>query len=143
MKNKAEKLRDLLCHAINILDKEFGIDKISEDIVLETDVFDKRSIILCSLMSYEELHVSIWWGYKLQDIPNSPSCHEPLSNLPKNKQVDVLVGGYVERKDGLWLQGDKSKHLYPKYCANSAQKDLEKIPAYKSSKILRTGKFYF
>ena len=80
MKNKAEKLRDLLGYAIEILDKKSDIKTISkEDIVLDTEVCGKRSIILCHPMSFEELQVTVWWGYKLQEIPANASCREPLS----------------------------------------------------------------
>lgn len=142
MKNKTEKLRDLLGHAITALDRYLRIEDIAEPIVLETEVCGKRSIILCNPHTFEELRVSIWWGYKLQEIPKEASCHEPLSRLPKNKILDALVGGWIERKEGLWSQGNKSQMLMSMYCANSAQQDLEKIPIYESDKILRTGKYY-
>lgn len=143
MRNKAEKLRDLLGHAIEILDKKYDVKNINTDIVLETDVCGKRSIILCSPMSFEELQVSVWWGYKLQEIPKDASCQEPLSILPKNKIYDACVGGWIERKEGLWIQGKDPRGLFSKYCSITAETDLVKIPAYNSKKILRTGKFYF
>lgn len=142
MKNKAEKLRDLLGHAIEILDKKYDVKNINTDIVLETDVCGKRSIILCSPMSFEELQVSVWWGYKLQEIPKDASCQEPLSILPKNKIYDACVGGWIERKEGLWIQGKDPKGLFPKYCAQTAELYLSKIPPYKSNKIARTGKYF-
>lgn len=141
MKNKVEKLRDLLGHAINILDSKYSIESITEQIVLESEVCGKRSIILCNPHAFDELHVTIWWGYKLDNIPEDAQCAEPLSTLPKNKIHDARVSGWIERKDGLWLQGKNSYGLSI-YCANSAQGDLERIPVYKPDKISRTGKYY-
>lgn len=142
MKNRVEKLRDLLGHAIEILDKEFDVKDINKDIVLEVEVCGKRSIILCGPRAFEELRVIVWWGYKLSVIPRDVSCSEPLSGLPKNKIADALVGGWVERKDGLWIDGKKLEDFSPHYCARTAEQDLVKIPPYKSNKIARTGKYF-
>lgn len=142
MKNKAEKLRDLLGHAIEIIDKKFDIKNINTDIVLDTEVCGKRSVILCRPITFEEIHVSVWWGYKLPKIPQNASCPTPLSILPKNKILDVLIGGWIERKEGLWIEGKDAKKLSPKYCARTAEQDLSEIPPYKSNKIARTGKYY-
>lgn len=142
MKNKIEKLRDLLGHAIRVLDEQYRIETITEPIVLEAEVCGKRSIILCNPIGHEELRVSVWWGYKLQENPKDASCPKPISRLPKNKILDALVGGWIERKEGLWLQGEREQMLLPHYCANSAQADLERIPIYESNKILRTGKYF-
>lgn len=38
MKNKNEKLRDLLGHAVNVLDKQYNIESITVLIILETEV---------------------------------------------------------------------------------------------------------
>ena len=139
MKNKAEKLRDLLGHAINVLDKRYSIESITEPIVLETEVCGKRSIILCNPHRFDELHITIWWGYKLDTIPEDPRCATPISVLPKNKIHDARVGGWIERKEGLWIQGYSGHELSSKYCSVLAEKDLEKIPIFKSPKIQRTG----
>ena len=139
MKNKAEKLRDLLGHAISVLDTQFNIESIVNPIVLETEVCGKRSIIICIPHQFEELHITIWWGYKLDTIPEETQCSEPLSTLPKNKIHDARVGGWVERKNGLWIQGYGGRELSSKYCSVLAEKDLEKIPVFKSNKIQRTG----
>lgn len=47
MNNKAEKLRDLLGYAANAIDEKYGIENINEEVSMETELFDKRSIILC------------------------------------------------------------------------------------------------
>lgn len=142
MKNKAEKLRDLLGHAINVLDKQCNIESITKPIILETEVCGKRSIIICNPLQFDELHITIWWGYKLDTIPEEPRCSEPLSTLPKNKIHDARVGGWIERKDGFWIQGGSSRSLSPKYCSVLAEKDLEKIPMFTSHRIQRTGVAY-
>lgn len=142
MKNKDEKLRDLLGHAVNVLDERFGIENITEPIIIEADVCGKRSIIICNTHCFEELHITIWWGYKLDKVPENAECADPLSTLPKNKIHDARVGGWIERKDGIWIQGYSDYELSSNYCSVMAKKDLEKIPVFMSQKIQRTGVFY-
>lgn len=142
MKSKAEKLRDLLGHAVEILDEQHSIENITEQVVLEKEVCGKRSIILCCPIAFDELQISVWWGYKPQEIPEDANSKEPTSTLPKNEIVDAMVSGWIERKTGLWIQGKGTEGLFNAYCSRDARQELEVIPKYESAKIKRTGQFY-
>lgn len=139
MINKAEKLRDLLGHAANAIDEKYGIENINEEIFMETELFGKRSFILCTPIGFQELRITVWWGYKLSKVID---CHNILFSGAKNKTTDAMVGGWIERKDGLWLQGVDSKSMVNMYCSRCVQQELDNIPTFESAKIGRTGKFY-
>lgn len=139
MNNKAEKLRDLLGYAANTIDEKYGIENINEEVSMETELFDKRSIILCTPIGFQELRITVWWGYKLS---KAIDCHNILFNGAKNKTVDAMVGGWIERKEGIWIQGVDSKNMVNMYCSRCTQQELDNIPTFVSAKIGRTGKFY-
>lgn len=139
MNNKAEKLRDLLGHAANAIDEKYGIENINEEVSIETVLHGKRAFILCTPIGFQELRITVWWGYKLS---KTIDCHNILFNGAKNKTTDAMVGGWIERKDGIWVQGVDSKSLVNLYCSRCAQQELDKIPTFKSAKIGRTGKYH-
>ena len=53
-----------------------------------------------------------------------------------------MVGGWIERKDGLWIQGVGSTGLNNMYCSRFAQQDLDNIPTFESAKIGRIGEYH-
>lgn len=139
MNSKTEKFRDLLGHAANVIDNKYGIENLNEEVSMETELFGKRSFILCSPIGFQELQLTVWWGYRLSEVINNHTSF-PLGE--KKDAFDAMVGGWIERKDGLWLQGKGVKGLVNAYCSRDAQQDLSEIPTFESAKIGRTGKFY-
>ena len=142
METKYHKKRDLLCHSIEIVSKDNDLLDIKEDGVLQCDLFGKNSIVLWQCMSFDEIRFSVWWGYKCDEMPTNmasmPSTKEEL-----NKYLEVCCSGFLERKDGLWLQGKDQQGLCDCYCAKSAMADLSRIPEYNSSSIKNSVRFYF
>lgn len=55
-------MRDLLCHSIEIVSKDYDLLDIKEDGVLQCDLFGKNSIVLWQCMSFDEIRFSVWWG---------------------------------------------------------------------------------
>lgn len=139
MNSKAEKLRDLLGYATNAIDEKYGIENINEEVSMETELYGKRSFILCTPIGFLELRITVWWGYKLSKVID---CHNILFSGAKNKTTDAMVGGWIERKEGSWVQGVGSRGLVNMYCSRCSQQDLDKIPTFESAKIGRVGKFY-
>ena len=137
METKFHKMRDLLCHSIEIVSKDYNLLDIKDDGVLQCDLFGKNSIVLWQCMSFDEIRFSVWWGYKCDEMPTNmasmPSTKEEL-----NKYLEVCCSGFLERKDGLWLQGKDQQGLCDCYCAKSAMADLSRIPEYNSSSIKKS-----
>ena len=60
METKYHKMRDLLCHSIEIVSKDYDLLDIKEDGVLQCDLFGKNSIVLWQCMSFDEIRFSVW-----------------------------------------------------------------------------------
>lgn len=142
METKFHKMRDLLCHSIEIVSKDYNLLDIKDDGILQCNLFGKNSIVLWQCMSFDEIRFSVWWGYKCDDMPTNMASM-PSTKAELNKYLEVCCSGFLERKDGLWLQGKDKQGLCDCYCAKSAMGDLYRIPEYNSSSIKKSGRFYF
>lgn len=126
---KYDKMRDLLCAGINeVVDRRLIDLHDQEDVTGEIyiDLFDRPSKISWNGWGYGELRFTVWWNIK-------PELLDSRSRLPENeplsKGLDIACSGFLERKDGLWIQGMGKRGLLDTYCARHAEGDLFAIPA--------------
>lgn len=136
---KNDKYRDLLCHAAQfIIDQglfEYGGEK---GVVMVSDFCGKRSLIQWRIIAFDEVEITVWWGYKSSVAPQEYSNVTLIR--PYSRVFDLSVSGFLERNDGFWIQGKTLRQLCNCYCSHVAYHDFCKIPEY-SGKIAKTGKF--
>ena len=139
-KRKNDKYRDLLCYAAqHLLDNKL-LDSEEEKGAIITELCGKQSVIKWQCQEFEEVVVTVWWGYK-EDSISADSPIVPLA-LRRSKVMDASTSGVLERKTGLWIMGSTLDHLIRSlcFCATSAVEDLNRIPSY-FGYIGKTGKF--
>jgi len=141
---KKEKLRELLCAGINelIMAKMIKINDFTDEGepgALFTEVLGKSSKISWRYISHGEILISVWWGLK-------PKCIDTEDITPYNTNkkdaVDACCSGWLERKDGVWLQGQMESGLVGPYCAKSAEAELFAIEDVKPLGYNKEGKYY-
>ena len=141
-KTAKQKMRDLLCEGLNQIIEKNLIDLSStEDIsgALKLNIFQKPSKVSWHGIGHGEVRVTVWWNIK-------EKCKDNESTTPLNKNfkeaLDVCCSGWLERKDGLWLQGKKGNNLLDTYCCKEARNDLMLIPDVIPNGYNKEGKFY-
>lgn len=137
--NKDEKMRDLICFAIQqVLDNGY-LDTIGDNGAVKTSLLGKDTIISWRDVGYRELYFIVFWGYKGNESPENVRTH--LAYWYKLRQyVDVCCGGVLERQTGLWVQGTGKNGLDNMYCSNAAKNLLMSIPTFNSKTLKRTGR---
>lgn len=143
--SKKEKMRDLICIAINEIIKceRIDISNPNEEIIdgsIYTEIIGKKSKISWRGIGYGEVRITIWWGIKPAYI-DSPAT-KPL-NRKMIDALDVCCSGWLERKEGKWLQGYGSDWIFDTYCSKSAEIDLYSIPKVETIGYNKEGKNYF
>lgn len=142
---KKEKMRDLLCYAINtLLDNNIiNLNAPSEKATgfFQTEILGKPSVITWNEKCFEELRISIWWGYQSNELPSTTS--EPLCRKNRYSEIlEVCCSGWLERKEGKWLQGYGPKGIFDTYCAEKAVIELKNIPQIIPNGFFREGKYF-
>ncbi len=140
--SKKEKMRDLLCIALNeiIKCKRININNHNEKVVddsIFTVIEGKKSKISWRDIGYGEVRITIWWGIK-------PACVDVPTTKPFNRNMvdalDVCCSGWLERREGIWLQGYGGDFIFDTYCAKSAELDLFSIPEIETNGYNKEGK---
>lgn len=102
-----------------------------------SSLFGYPSVVLWKNVGFQELRISVWWKYDyeihksyLRD--NQKETFE--STLPINKKdfrkfLGVAATGYLERKDGKFLQGKGSLGITKIYTRKEENKELESLNA--------------
>ena len=139
---RKEKLKNLLVAGVNeAINQEFIILSSLEDAngQFYFDLFGKPSKFIFSGIGHGEIRVTIWWGIKAE-------CKDSNGTQPLNKNVndalEACCSGYLERKDGKWLQDDERGGIYDCYCSVTANKELDSVKKVKSEGFNAKGKFY-
>lgn len=117
------------------------------------DLHGYPSVILWSDIGFQELRISVWWKYNHALHPQANltgnaretfSTSSPLAKRTHYKNfVGVTVSGWLERKEGKFLQGKGRKAVFDIYTRTSEKDALEKLPIPKPEGYLSEGKFYF
>jgi len=136
------KLRNLLVYGINEAVQRKSIDLGSlKDVEghFYFELFDKPSKFYWTGIGHGEVRVTIWWGIK-------SNCKDSNSTKPLNKKInaalDACCSGWLERKDGLWLQGKDGDPLLDAYCSATADEELNSIPKISGKGFNNEGKFF-
>lgn len=83
--------------------------------------------------------MAVWWGI-------TPGLKDNPCTLPLNKNIKDSVGVacsvWVERKDGIWLQGKGGEYLFDTYCSKESRRDLLAIEEIEPNGYMKEGKFY-
>jgi hypothetical protein len=141
--SKKAKMRDLLCAGLNeIIDR--GLIDLSTtenvDDSVRCNLLGKDAKIAWHNIGHAEVVITVWWGIKSE-------CEDIKATKPLNRDLrhalDVCCSAWLERKDGLWLQGREGQFVFDTYCARSAEKDLLAIPAINPKGYQKEGNFYF
>ncbi|MDY0201880.1 MAG: hypothetical protein RBR40_12930 [Tenuifilaceae bacterium] len=123
---KYKKLRELLCAGLNELIRGDCIDindsnTKGSDGAIYTTVCGKKSKVSWRYYNHGEIRITIWWGVK-------STCKDSIATLPLNKNkkdaFDACCSGWLEREEGIWLQGYGRQGLVDTYCARSAEEEL-------------------
>lgn len=137
--HRDEKMRDLICFAIQqVLDNGY-LDSIGDNGAVKTSLLGKNSIISWRDVGYRELYFIVFWGYKGNESPENVRIHFAYPHKLR-QYVDVCCGGVLERQTGLWVQGTGKNGLDNMYCSNVAKDSLMSIPTFESKTLKRTGK---
>lgn len=124
---KKTQMRELLCHAINFLLKNNLISlnnpKNIPESRCETEIFGKKSVITWHEHNYDELRISIWWGY----VGLDNTCN--MKPLDYKENVMVTCSCWLERRAGKWVQGVNSELISMIYCSKSAINELMSVPS--------------
>jgi hypothetical protein len=139
---KQNKMRDLVCAGLNEIISQGLIDLSSlNDVVGATRcrILGKDTKISWRGIGHGEIRITVWWGIKA-------GCEDSSATMPLNRDlrdaVDVCCSAWLERKDGLWLQGEGGDYLFDTYCARSAERELMAIPVIQPNGYQKEGRFY-
>lgn len=123
------KYRDLLCYASQyILDNKL-VEKMGEPNAVMATICGKPSVIHWKTTAFDELVVTVWWGYKKTEILDTVPLIYPR---PYYKTVDAFVSGFLEQTEGFWIHGHGFEEIHRKhrYCSKDKVVDLRNIPQY-------------
>ena len=112
----------------------------------------RPSVILWSSIGFGELRVSVWWDYDHAKHPqanSSGASREAFTTsapLAKRSKYPVFVGatasGWLERKDGKWLQGKGPENIFDAYVRRDARNVLAVVQDPTPSGYGAEGRFY-
>lgn len=159
--NKIYPYRKLLIAAINQLleRKKISLEKkgvkelFDQDGHLFTEILGYPSVVIWRDIGFEEIEISVWWKYDHSLHPqanltgNSKESFRTSSPLAKRqhykKFVGVTVTGWLERKEGKYLQGKKNRGLTQIYTRSGEKEILEKLQTPIPNGFQMEGKFHF
>lgn len=126
---KKEKMRDLLCFALNKLLDEHGVtlEKTGNAArYFETEILDKRTLILIRENNHS-LTVNVWWGYKSNFDVSNLDTHTTLRG-GCSRITDVCCGAWLELGQEKHLCGIGPRDINNYYCSVNAFPALMSIP---------------
>lgn len=157
--NTMNPYRKLLVAGINkLLDKGLisldGKDgNFSESGHIITNLFGFTTVIIWTDIGFEELRISVWWKYDHSLHPQANltgnsrenfTLEKPLAKRQHYKKfVGVVASGWLERKDGKYLQGKKNRAVFEVYTRKGEKEALERIPDPLPKGFESEGKFRF
>ncbi len=117
------------------------------------DIKGHQSAIIWRDIGFGELSVSVWWKYDHSKHPQANlggnqretfSSEEPLAKRQHySKFVGVVVSGWLERRDGKHLQGEKDDRLLKTYTRRGELENLKYLENPTSRGYAAEGRFYF
>lgn len=158
-KEKFDPYRNLLACAINKLiesnliqlDLE-DVDDENDDGHVHTELFEHKSVIIWRNIGFGELQISVWFKYDHSQHPLTlkPRYQKEKFNLSmplaRRQQysnfVGVIVNGWLERKKGQYIQGEKQEGIFDKYTRKGELNYIKNLPQVKPNGFKTTGKFY-
>ncbi|RLB81907.1 MAG: hypothetical protein DRH24_08535 [Deltaproteobacteria bacterium] len=141
--NKNDKIRDLFAAALNeaISRGLINLHKVEKfSVEFECELFGKRTLVLCEGHDEGSLEavITVWWG-----VPeNITSIRFSGRSRKLYTSMDFRCSAWLERKDGLWLEGIGGEGFFEKYCSRRASCDLFKIPEIVPNGFKKEGKYY-
>lgn len=155
---KVNPYRKLLIDAVNelltrnLISLDASIDRGKEDGHIFLDILGYPSVVLWSDIGYEELRISVWWKYNHSLHPQANltgdhkekfNCSSPLANrLHFKKFVGITASGWLERKEGKYLQGRNYGGIVDLYTRKGEKDELQKVPAPKPKGFQIEGKVH-
>ena len=136
------KMRELLSLALNELVEKKLIDLKSKndtngDIFLK--ILGKSSKISWNGIGFGEIRLTVWWGIK-------PELKDSSCTLPLNKNIkdalETACSIWIERKNGIWLQGKGEEGIFDTYCSKESRRDLLEIKEATPNGYQKEGAFY-
>ena len=125
-------------------EKEFGH--------IFADLANVPSVILWENIGYDELQVSVWWNYDHRKNPLADSLGyakeqflalSPIANRRHYpKFVGATVTAWLERKNGLYIQGSGNKGLTETYMRQTDRSQLQALPTPVPKGYRAEGKFH-
>lgn len=157
--NTMNPYRKLLVAGINeLLDKgqislDGKDDNFSQSGHIITNLFGYATAIMWTDIGFEELRVSVWWKYnhslhlQANHTGNSRedfTLEKPLAKRQHYKKfVGVVASGWLERKDGKYIQGEKNRAIFEIYTRKGEKEALEAIHDPLPRGFNSEGKFRF
>lgn len=151
--------RKLLVAGVNqLLDKkQISLDGkkegYSESGHIITDLFGYTTAIMWTDIGFEELRISVWWKYNHSLHPQANlkgSAQEkfrlqtPLAKRQHYKKfVGVVASGWLERKQGKYIKGERDRGFLKIYTRKGEKEELVSIPNPKPKGFETEGEFIF
>jgi hypothetical protein len=105
---------------------------------IETTIAGESAIIAWSGIGFGEVRISVWWKYDHRRHPqaNLTSRYREgfrtTSPLAKRRDypkfVGVICSAWLERRDGKYLQGRGSQHIFETYARKGELELLKRLP---------------
>lgn len=128
-----------------------GITSSDDNGYIETEILGHKSIVRWSDGGHGELQVAVWWKYDHSRHPqaNLTGPHQerfqfqkPLANpVHFPKFVGVIVGVWLERENGPYLQGYGRDYLET-YIRRGERSAIEELPEIKPHGYKAEGPFH-
>lgn len=149
--------RKLLVYAVNEL---LTAGLVSLDDVKEVDECDSHvhfaeiagrpSAILWRGIGHEELRIAIWWDFDRERYEGywpQGQAHKYNSAgllVPKNlrsQMVGATAAGWLERRDGKWLQGKGGEAILWRYLRTGSKELIDNLPTPAPLGYATSGRF--
>jgi hypothetical protein len=112
----------------------------------------KPSVILWSSIGLGELRVSVWWNYDHEKHPQANlsgnyrenfTTSAPVAKRSKYSQfVGATASGWLERKEGKWLQGTGFHGIFDAYVRRDARNQLATLQDPTPVDYASEGRFF-
>ncbi|MBB2951148.1 hypothetical protein [Sphingobacterium sp. JUb56] len=119
---------------------------------LFVDILGYPSVVLWREIGFQEVEISVWWKYNHSLHPqanltgNSKEnfrTSEPLADRKYYKKfVGAVIVGWLERREGKFLQGKGNEGILKKYVRRGEKTELENAPLVDAIGFEPTGLFY-
>ena len=116
-----------------------------------TELFGYTTVILWEDIGLEELRISVWWKYDHLLHPQANldgnareqfTCSSPITKKQHYKKfVGAVASGWLERKEGKYIQGVNNRGIFETYIRKGEKEELEKILTPEPNGYKSEGKF--